>query len=115
MAEASWDGRYLLYSQPGGTGPLFLLNLASGAERKLEECAWSRNLARSRDAFYYIGCAPGAEQPLYRFEVASGKRTQLGVLKELSLGIAVSPDGKTILYARENLAGSDLMMIENFR
>jgi hypothetical protein len=31
------------------------------------------------------------------------------------MGLAVSPDGRTILYGREMDAGSDLMVIENFR
>jgi Tol biopolymer transport system component len=115
MAEASWDGRLLLYSEREASGPLFLLDIASGSEKKLEDCASSRNLASSRDSFYYTGCANGAEQPLYRFDAASGKREQLGVLTNSSLGITVSADGKTILFARENLAGADLMMIENFR
>jgi Tol biopolymer transport system component len=115
MAEASWDGRHLLYSEREGTGPLFLLDLASGAERKLEGCATSRNLASSREAFFYLGCAEGQEHPLYRYDVASGKRVRLGALTGISLGLTVSADGETILFARENLAGSDLMMIENFR
>ena len=29
--------------------------------------------------------------------------------------IAVSPDGRTILYTQRDEAGSDLMVVENFR
>jgi Tol biopolymer transport system component len=115
MAELSWDGGALLYSEREGLGPLFLLNLADGREEKLEECAYSRSLASSPGALYYVGCADGPDKPLYRLDTASGKREPLGALTNPNLGLTVSPDGKTILYARENLAGSDLMMIEHFR
>ena len=37
------------------------------------------------------------------------------MLTNVNLGLTVSPDGQTILYARDNLAGADLMMVENFR
>ena len=39
----------------------------------------------------------------------------LGTITNVNLGLTVAPDGKTILRARENPAGSDLMMIDNFR
>jgi Tol biopolymer transport system component len=115
MAEVSWDAKQFLYSQKEGVGPLFLLNLESGQERQLEECAYSRNLASSPGAFYYVGCADGPEKPLYRWDTASGRRARLGTLTNVNLGLAVSPDAKTILYARENAAGADLMMVESFR
>ena len=40
---------------------------------------------------------------------------RLGALTNLNMGLTVSSDGKTIIYGRENLAGADLMMLENFR
>jgi len=30
-------------------------------------------------------------------------------------GLAVSPDGRTLLYTRLDRSGSDLMLVENFR
>ena len=30
-------------------------------------------------------------------------------------GIALSPDGRTLLYSQIDDAGSDLMLVENFR
>jgi serine/threonine protein kinase len=53
--------------------------------------------------------------PLFRFDTASAKHGRLGVLTNVNMGLTVSPDGKTIVYSRENLAGADLMMVENFR
>jgi hypothetical protein len=32
-----------------------------------------------------------------------------------TMGLAISPDGTTMLYSRRVLHGSDLMLIENFK
>jgi hypothetical protein len=56
--------------------------------------------------------------PLYRLDPASGRRELVGMLDKgpgVVMGLAVSPDARTILYGREMATGSDLMMIENFR
>jgi len=40
--------------------------------------------------------------------------SKLGSYEVLSLLVTVSPDGKTIVYAKQTGARADLMMIENF-
>ena len=56
---------------------------------------------------------------LHRLDPASGRDEVLGTLEKwerFSTGtIAVSPDGRTILYPKAVREGSDLMLIENFR
>jgi hypothetical protein len=107
-----------LYSTVEGMGPLTSLSVEQGEERQLEDCVLSRALASGPGAFYYVGCSAGLEAPLYRLDTASGKRELLGMLDKGSgfvMGLAVSPDARTILYGREMTAGSDLMMIEDFR
>lgn len=46
---------------------------------------------------------------------ATARDRFLGRLENWARGITVSPDGKTILYSKEMAAGSDLVLIENFR
>ena len=49
---------------------------------------------------------------------AANRDELLGTLEKASgpyNGLAVSPDGTTILYAKVVSEGADLMMIENFR
>jgi Tol biopolymer transport system component len=118
VAVESLDGRTLLYTQREGHGPLFGLSLATRVERQVEDCVQSRALASGPGAFYYVGCSAGLEAPLYRLDTASGRRELVGTLEKgpgVVMGLAVSPDARTILYGREMDAGSDLMMIENFR
>ena len=50
------------------------------------------------------------------YEFATGKtRKILTIERDISDYIAVSPDGRTILYTQMDEAGSDLMLVENFR
>ena len=37
------------------------------------------------------------------------------LLKPVDLGLAVSPDGRYLLFAQNDFSGSDLMLVENFR
>jgi hypothetical protein len=62
---------------------------------------------------------PGA-RPRFPFLVTrrAPDRLRLGTLEHLTprpLGLAVSPEGGTILYPRLTSSNSDLMLIENFR
>jgi hypothetical protein len=51
---------------------------------------------------------------LYRF--ATGKVSRmLTIDQKVDYRIAVSPDDRTILYTQLDTAGSDLMLVENFR
>ncbi|MGH9766351.1 MAG: TolB family protein [Blastocatellia bacterium] len=54
-------------------------------------------------------CAPGADKQLS--EVA---RLARGAERYLP-GLAVSPDGRSLLYCQMDRSGSDIMMVENFR
>jgi Tol biopolymer transport system component len=68
---------------------------------------------------YYASCTPdGSEAAIYRLDPASGRRQLLGQLpaeQSQVVGLAASPDGKTILYASQLPRLADLMLIENFR
>ena len=50
------------------------------------------------------------------YEFSTGKiRKSLTIERGISEQIAVSPDGRTILYTQLDEAGSELMLVENFR
>jgi len=54
----------------------------------------------------------------YRYDPRNGQRRLLGGVSKSRgpvLSLAVSPDGKTILFAQAALFGADLMLVENFR
>jgi hypothetical protein len=56
------------------------------------------------------------QAPLFLRAPATGRGRLLGKLDRVQFGdMAVSPDGRTILYTRAVGEGTDLMLIENFR
>jgi serine/threonine protein kinase len=117
----SWDGKRLLFTKTEGTSPLYTMPAAGGNEERVIDCVMSRALAVTRpNNLYYFGCTPGAAPvPLHKRDLTTGRDEVLGTVEKGSrnvfLGLAVSPDGKTVLYARFVGGGSDLMMLENFR
>jgi serine/threonine protein kinase len=116
----SADGTMLFFTKTEGTSPLFSLTLGRGHEQQIEDCVMSRAIATRASSVYFIGCAPGQPSvPLYEQDIGTGKRRVLGTLEQgtnyVFFGLAVSPDGKTILFGRTSSAGSDLVMIENFQ
>ncbi len=117
VAFESWDGTSLYYTKSAGTGPLFQLPLAGGEERKVLESVVQRAFAVTAKGIYFISARdPEGVVALQFLELASGKTTRISVLnRPLYLGLTASPDGRTVLYTQYDLAGSDLMLVENFR
>jgi serine/threonine protein kinase len=119
LASESIDGRTLLFTRTFANSPLLALPLAGGPERQLVDCVAGFDVGQG--GVYYRGCLPGIasaplgpEAPLFLRDPATGRQRLLGRLSPGS-GPTVSPDGKTILFAKHVGEGHDLMMIENFR
>ena len=109
------DGTTLFYSKTERTSSLFAL-VPGGEERQIANCVLPRALATAAGALYYLGC--GADRvPLHRRDLATGRIETLGTVKATGccMGLAVSPDGRTVLFARTVAVGADLMLFENFR
>jgi dipeptidyl aminopeptidase/acylaminoacyl peptidase len=115
-ALESADGTILFFQR--NRREVFALPLTGGPDRKLLECVPSKGFAVGAGGVYHIGCDEGpAGSSLYLLDPATGQDRLLGKLEKCDpfLGLAVSPDEKTILYERVVNEGSNLMMIEPFR
>jgi serine/threonine protein kinase len=119
-AIESADGRTLFFKRGDGNSPLVALPLASGAERTVAPCvrAWPAVFDVVASGVYYPDCREG-DPALHQLDPVSGRDLVLGTLENAEqpsdTTIAVSPDGRTILYPKVVREGSDLRLIENFR
>ena len=79
------------------------------------DCVPWFGFAVGRAGVYHFGCDTGPDVPLFLLDTVTGRGRLLGRVESPDEGLAVSPDGKTVLYTRRVREGSDLMMIESFR
>jgi Tol biopolymer transport system component len=124
VGRESVDGRTLLYQPALHTSPVMAQPLAGGAPDQLIACVVGTAVAVTSSGIYYVPCsasfAPGETTPVRVMDPRTGTDREVGRLEQFNIGnmtpgFAVAPDGKAILYSRIVNAGSDLMMIENFR
>jgi serine/threonine protein kinase len=107
QAAISPDGKYVLNAQnDNGRQSLWLRNIPTGSDTQIlpPAAAVYRSLAFSPDGNYVYfrkaGISTQSEWDLYRTPVLGG--TPQLILRDLDTGIAFSPDGHRIAYARAN-------------
>jgi Tol biopolymer transport system component/DNA-binding winged helix-turn-helix (wHTH) protein len=117
-AFESTDGKTLYYTlSERGTEGLYAKLLPDGEEKQvLKEGVDRRGFAVFADGVYYLYWRGPNSYEIRFHEFAGGQTHVVGdVGGPLGLGLAVSPDRKTFLFSKFSDAGSDLMLIENFR
>ena len=114
-ARESIDGKTLFYLRRwGDPSPLLARPVAGGPEREIAKCVLT--FAVGPAGLYSMECSDTPQVSLFLRDPATGRGRLLGKLDRVAFGdMAVSPDGKTVLYTRAVGEGDDLMMIENFR
>jgi len=130
FAAESADGRFLYYSKFETPGIWKMpLNSGEGGEeiRILDQPAgeswWNWTLARN--GIYYFESSAGScrwncsysgvKSSVNFFDFASGKKILLAAPDKPSLGLALSPDGRSILYVQHEWVNSSIMLVKNFR
>lgn len=110
-AVESPDAMYLYYSQTRNYGPVMRMPLAGGkAEQVIPDI---------RGLFYAV--TPGgiyfqSNRAISFWDKASGRiREVLAPPKPMGIGLAVSPDGQTLLFTQIEMQGADVYMIDGFR
>ena len=120
------NGRAILYqplttahTQDAQDAAVFAQPFGGGEPRQVVECVRGTAFTAVRDAIYYIPCQSGSDVAVYRLNLATRERRQLGRLEGYQAGMPsgfeVSRDERTILYDRLVSAGEDLMVMENFK
>lgn len=120
FAAESRDGRFLYYSKFEAPG-IWKMPLSGGEESQVLDQpageAWF-DWALVRTGIYYINQARrGAPAVVKFFDFATGKKTSLATVERSCCGLALSPDGTSILYVQleSGEEKSDIMLVKNFR
>jgi len=91
-----------------------------GSERTILRCVQGRSYAVGPGGIFHVDCVPPdspyPSQRILRFwDAATEEDRAVGVFEApATMGLSVSPDGRTVLYDRGTEA-QELMMIDNFR
>jgi Tol biopolymer transport system component len=130
--KESVDGRYLYYSRTSSfLASLWRVPVSGGEEvQVLREIAGVLNFAVARDGIYFEASPPSSPlghiamlTPFTRPETildflsfATGEVTRVITLdRRAAIGLDVSPDGRTLLFAQSDSFTEDLMLVEKFR
>jgi Tol biopolymer transport system component len=117
VSGESADKKTLYYTKLGSYEgqPLYARSLGGSDERQILDRVAGRGFDVFEDGIYYL-TATGPRTAEVRFhEFATGRSRSVSVIDaQPGLGLSVSPNRKTILFA-EFAWGVDLMLIENFR
>jgi hypothetical protein len=96
--------------------------LTGGEPRTILPCVSETVYAVAAQGIYYIPCQDQAHpDPNPQLRILNSVTLQdqphgrLEKFENANGGLAVSPDGQTILYSRLVSRGADLMLIQNFR
>ena len=102
--------------EPVGSGPLNVIPLEGGSPTQFVDCAAMNGVSSGASRIYYVGCST-ANRQLYALDTQSGENTVVAALDGLaaSSSVAVSADGKRIMYSRQRSMGVDAFLIDNFR
>ena len=106
------DGRFLYFTRGDGAEGLWRMPLAGGDAVQVVPRLFRFNYAIARDGVYYL-TQPDAK---IRFVDVTGiSRDILSLDKLADLGLALSPDGRFLLFSQQDYIGQDLMLVEHFR
>ena len=95
-----------MFTKAEGSSPLYRIPSDGGDEELLIDCVMSRALSVTPpNNLYYLGCTPGTDPlTVHKRDLTTGRDGVLGTIEKgprnIVLGLSVSPDGQTILYAR---------------
>jgi Tol biopolymer transport system component len=117
VAFESLDGKFVYYTKDQASSALWKMPLSGGEESQVLPSVDLRNFSLVNDGIYFIP-GPGADgkYSIQFLRFATGKvKTVVPIPGQLEIGLSVSPDGRSLLFSEIDEAGSDLMLVENFR
>jgi len=116
-AFESADGKWLYYTKEDPSSSLWKMPVAGGVETPVGPAVYWRSFAITEQGIYFQPPPkPDGHSSIEFLGFASGARkTVLPLTRPTVHGLAVSPDNRFLIYTQFDQAGSDLLLIENFR
>ena len=116
------DGQWLLYAKGRNVPGIWRIPVTGGEETLVldhHRAGFWRYYAVAPQGIYFA-TQETPDHPLIEFfSFATGKVTTVTTLEKRILftfsGLAVSPDGRTLIWSQLDQTGSDIMLMENFR
>jgi ABC-type glycerol-3-phosphate transport system substrate-binding protein len=105
------------FTKESGTEGLWKMPVDGGPETNVVPSVYRYNYAVTDRGIYFASDATRNQKASIQFlSFATGMATPiLQVQKPLDLGLAVSPDGRTLLYTQIDSSARNLTLVENFR
>ena len=117
VAQESQDGAWLYYSK-GSIGSVWRIPRSGGKEEPvLNNLSYASNFVVVEGGIYFVaGKDAQSGISIDFFDFATGRtKSLLRIQKPWSYGMAISPDRQSLLLSLLDPAGSNLMLVENFR
>ena len=122
FAAESPDGHFLYYSKSEESGvwkvPLTGEQLPGGEEIQVlnKPAAWeSSSWALGRNGIYFFNDENAPQTNIEFLPFAIGKRSLIVSVDRCDDGLAVSPDNKSIVFAKNEAAETSITLVKNFR
>ena len=119
VPQASPDGQFVYFLRKSAQGlAVWRSAVNGGAEEKIVDSVhpvgqWT---VGKTGLYFFTPPDERSQSEIHYYDFATGKvKKILTVAAAIFYGLALSPDGRTLLYSQIDDAGSDLMLVENFR
>lgn len=110
-AVESTDARFLYYSQTRNYGPVFRVPIAGGKAEQVTPDIQGLFFAVTPRGIYFE-----SDRAISFWDQETGRTHEvLTPPKPMGVGLAVSPDGQTLLFTQTDMHGADLYLIDGLR
>ncbi len=117
-AAESADGQFLYYSKYETEG-IWRMSLPGGQEERVLDRPTGNdwfNWGLARNGIYFLDRSVEPKSTISFFELTTRKITQISSLdKPTGWGLALAPDGRSLLYIEVDFVDSNIMLVKNFR
>ena len=119
MPQASPDGQFVYFQRASAERiAVWRTPVNGGAEERIVDSVHpvGRWTVGRTGLYFFTPPDERGQSEIHYYDFATGKASKIQTIAAgIRYGLALSPDGRTLLYSQIDDAGSDLMLVENFR